>query len=130
MKDIDDKIREALRKEDSELWEHYREEPAIYEIVMETFRGRFRWLNVLAFTGSIIILGLLCLLAYLFFHAESTQAMIAYATGFVWGVIWIAMLKIWFWLEMNKNSVTREVKRLELQLANLSRRMSDKGTPV
>jgi uncharacterized membrane protein YciS (DUF1049 family) len=125
MKDIDDKIREALRKEDSELLEHYRQEPAIYEMVMETFRGRFRWLNVLVFTWSLVTVGLLCLLGYLFFHAESTQAMIAYATGFVWGLIWIAMMKIWFWLEMNKNSITREVKRLELQLANLSRRMAE-----
>lgn len=128
MKDIDDKIREALRKEESELLDHYRGEPAIHEMVMETFRGRFRWVNALAFTGSILIVGLLVVLAYLFFHTESTRAMIAYAAGFLWGIMWIVMLKIWFWLEMNKNSLTREIKRLELQLANLSRRMADAGS--
>jgi len=123
MKNIDQMIREALGKEDSELLEFYKE-PAIHEMLMETFRGRFRWINDLAFTWTILILGLLVVLAYLFFHAQSTQVMIAYATGFLWGIMWIAMLKIWFWLEMNKNSLTREIKRLELQLANLSRRSS------
>ncbi len=125
MKDIDQMIREALRKEDSELLEHYRKEPAVHEMLMETFRGRFRWINALAFAGTVIILALLFVLAYLFFNAQSTQAMIAYAVGFLWGVVWIAMLKIWFWLEMNKNSLTREIKRLELQLANLSRRIAE-----
>ena len=49
--------------------------------------------------------------------------MIAWATGFLWGVMWIVRLKIWFYVEVNKNSITREIKRLELQLANLSRQL-------
>lgn len=124
MKDIDDKIREALRTEDAELLEHYRGEPGIHEMLIETFRGRFRWINALAFTWTIVVLALLVLLAWRFFHTESTQAMIAYATGFVWGLIWIVMLKIWFWFEISRNSLTREIKRLELQLAHLSRRIA------
>ena len=123
MKDIDDKIREALRKEESELLERYRQEPPVYEMVLETFRGRLRWVNVLAFSGTIVILGVLVVAAFQFFQAESVRAMIAWATGFLWGVMWIVMLKIWFYVEVNKNSITREIKRLELQLANLSRQL-------
>jgi uncharacterized membrane protein YciS (DUF1049 family) len=124
MKDIDDRIREALRKEDSELLEYYRGEPAVYEMLIETFRGRFRWINAMAFVGAIVILGLIIVLAWCFFHADSTRAMIAYATAFVWGLIWIAILKIWFWLEITRNSLTREIKRIELQLAHLSQRIA------
>ena len=32
-------------------------------------------------------------------------------------------LKIWFWMEIQRNSVVREIKRLELQVANLSRQL-------
>ena len=123
MKDIDDKIREALRKEDVELLEHYRGEASLHEMLIETFRGRHRWVNVLAFVGSCVIFVLLFVIAYQFFQAESTKAMIAWATGFLWGIMWIVMLKIWFYVEVNKNSITREIKRLELQLANLSRQL-------
>ena len=121
MKDIDGKIREALCKDDVELMEHYRGEASLHEMLIEVFRGRRRWVNVLAFIGSCMIFVLLFVMAYQFFQAETTKAMIAWATGFLWGVMWIVMLKIWFYVEVNKNSITREIKRLELQLANLSR---------
>jgi hypothetical protein len=32
------------------------------------------------------------------------------------------MLKMYFWMEMNKNVVLREIKRLELQVARLASR--------
>ena len=37
----------------------------------------------------------------------------------------VSMLKIWYFLEMNKNAVTREIKRLELQIARLAGRIKD-----
>ena len=52
--------------------------------------------------------------------------MIAWSTAFVWGVLTIVLMKIWFWLEINKNGLTREIKRLELQIAHLSRARSAK----
>jgi hypothetical protein len=47
MKDLDKKIREALRKEDAELLADLDDEPSIFEMLMETCRGRHRWLNAL-----------------------------------------------------------------------------------
>jgi len=124
MKDIDEKIREALQKEDSGLLEHYRSEPSIPQMVIDSFRSRHRWLFVAAITEGIVFFVLAFVMAYQFFHVESTREMIAWATGFVVGVIAIAMMKVWYWLELNKNSLAREIKRLELELANLSRRLS------
>ena len=46
--------------------------------------------------------------------------MIGWATGFLSLFLWVVMMKIWFWLELLRNSVTREVKRLELQVALLN----------
>ena len=125
MTDLDDNIREALRREDAELLEHYQGDPPIHEMLIETFRGRHRWLNGLAFVFTFVALALAIFAAYEFFHVESTRAMIAYATAFLWFVAWIAMLKVWFWMEMQKNSITREVKRLELQVASLSRQLAE-----
>lgn len=123
MTDIDDKIREALRQEDAELLEHYPAEVPIHEVIIDYFRGRHWWVNILAFAFTLVALGMAVFAAYRFFHTDSTQAMIAWATCFLWFVIWVAMLKIWFWLEMQRNSLSREIKRLELQVANLSRQL-------
>lgn len=125
MTDLDDKIREALRREDAELLKQYESDPPLFETLVETFRGRHRWLNALAFVFTFVALALAILAAYEFFDVESTRAMIAWATGFLWFVIWIAMLKIWFWLEIEKNSLTREIKRLELQVARLSQQLAE-----
>lgn len=40
----------------------------------------------------------------------------------------VAMLKIWSWMEMHKNQVLREVKRLELQVARLAARGASTST--
>ena len=56
MKNIDDQIREALRRDDAELLEHYRGDLPIHEQLIETFHGRNRWLNALAFVFTIAVL--------------------------------------------------------------------------
>lgn len=124
MKDIDEKIREVLRKEDAELLEHYRNEQSLSQMVIDSFRSRHRWAAVLVFTIGTVLFLLEFVLAYQFFQAESTRAMIAWSTGFVVCAIVLYALKVWYWLELNKNSLAREIKRLELELANLSRRLS------
>jgi hypothetical protein len=32
----------------------------------------------------------------------------------------LALVKVWFWMELQKNAIVREVKRLELQVASLA----------
>jgi hypothetical protein len=123
MTDVDDKIREALRREDAELLEHYQTEPPVHELLIETFRGRRVWLSSLAAVFTFLCFGLSLFALYGFFHAESTRSLIAWASGFLWSSLAVAMLKIWFWMEIQRNSVVREIKRLELQVANLSRQL-------
>ena len=36
------------------------------------------------------------------------------------GFAGLALVKVWFWMEMQKNAIMREVKRLELQVASLA----------
>jgi hypothetical protein len=124
---IDDKIREALRKEDAELLEHYRGDAPLHEMLLDSFRGRNRFLNALAIFATILVTALMVVSAYQFFYAESTRTMIGWSAGFVTCAVANGLLKIWFWLELNKNSLTREIKRLELQIANLSRQVGSKA---
>ena len=126
MNDIDAKIREALRQEDMQLLEEFRGERPLREMIIETFRSRHRWINIMTFAMPVVFLVLLAVFAYQFFHAESVCAMIAWAAGCLWSVLAIGMFKIIYTLELNKNSVSREIKRLELELAQLGRQLLDK----
>ena len=116
MSQSDDHMRDALRREDVG-------EASVHELLIEAFRGRNRWMNVLAFVFTLAGLAMAIVAAYQFFHVDDTRAMIAWAACFLMFIVWIAMLKIWFWMEIQKHSITREIKRLELQVANLSRQL-------
>ncbi len=123
MSELDDRIREALRKEDAELFEEFGAEPSMYEMVMETFRGKYRWMAFVAVFYTIVFIVLFILAGIRFFNAETTKDMLMWAAACM--VCWTAvfMMKVWYWMELNKNSLTREIKRLELQIARLAGRL-------
>ena len=102
MKDIDEKIREALQQEDSQLIESFRGEPSLPEMVVETFRSRNRWLYITAFILPFIFVVLVFVFGYQFFQAESIRAMIAWATCVLWAIIATGMFKLMFMMELNK----------------------------
>ncbi len=125
MNELDKKIQEALRKEDADLFEEFGGEPSMYEMVMETFRGKYRWMAMVAVFYSIVFIGLFIFAAVKFFDAEATREMLMWAALCI--VCWFAvfMMKVWYWMELNKNALTREIKRLELQIARLAGRIKD-----
>jgi hypothetical protein len=123
MNGFDDKIRETLRREDAELLEPLQKDSSLHEELIETFRGRHRWLNAMAVAWTFVALALAVFAAYRFFQADGTQAMVAWATAFLWFSLCVAMLKMWFWMEMQRLPIMREIKRLELKIAELSRQL-------
>lgn len=125
MKDLDNKIREALRKEDAELYDEIGGEPSMYEMIMETFRGRYRWMAFVAVFYTIVFIVLFVYAGVKLFQAETAKDMLLWAAACI--VCWTAifMMKVWYWMELNKNALTREIKRLELQIARLASRIKD-----
>ena len=125
MNELDKKIQEALRAEDAELFKDFAEEPSVFEMLMETCRGRHRWLNILGAFWTLVFLVLGIVAAVKFFSAEGTRDIVMWAAACIVCVSAVSMLKIWYFLEMHKNALTREIKRLELQIARLASRIKD-----
>ncbi len=125
MSELDDKIREALRTEDAELLDRVGGEPSMFELVMETFRGRHRWLVLLTVFWSLVFFVLAIVTAVKFFTTEDSRDMMLWALAFVFCMSAVSMMKVWFWMELNKNAIMREIKRLELQIAQLAARVKD-----
>ena len=125
MTNIDDTIRAALRAEDRELFEEFGGEQSLFDMVIEGFRGRRRWI-MFGMCFNILVFTVLAVLAAIqFFRADTTREMIAWSTGFLFCCLGTLMMKLWWWAQMDKNSLTREIKRLELQIARLAARMQE-----
>ena len=120
MKDfeLDQTIREALVAENDEWLNDL--DPAIHESIIEVFKGKSWWVATYAFFVMLALTALAAFSAWKFFHAEATRELVGWATGFLFCATSIGMIKIWYFIEMGKNSVTREIKRFELQLARVT----------
>lgn len=59
-----------------------------------------------------------------FFNTDVTNEMLKWGIGGLVFLFGVSMLKIFAWMQMDKNALLREMKRLEIQISSLSGRMS------
>ena len=123
MKEIDYKIRQALAAEEANLFDDY-DEQNLLEQVADSFRKRSVWVILMSMLAGIVFmaLGVFCLVQFL--RVETMRDMLIWGLGFVFCFSAVSMMKIWYWMELQKNAVTREIKRVELQLASLAQRIN------
>lgn len=72
------------------------------------------WSFALVFVAGAVLCGIL------FWKASETKMLILYATLFLVCVHWIDLMKIFAWQMIHRNGIKREIKRLEIRLAELS----------
>lgn len=95
------------------------DEEQILERTLALFRGRMKgwvalnWL-LTGLCGAVALWA-----ASAFFRVTTIREWIFYATVFLVSAMAVSILKIWFWMEMNRYTHTREIKRLELQVAKI-----------
>jgi len=123
MKEMEKKLAEALRVDDDALFGMEAEEQSLFGNMADTFRGKRRWLVVMVWFWAFVAAVLMFVGAYMFFKAETESAKMAWGFGSVFGMMMNGMLKMWYWMEMNRASILREIKRVELQIARLAERI-------
>jgi hypothetical protein len=113
MNAFDDDIRKAVRAGDT------ASDEGLIEQVAATFRTRMRVWVMISWCFTAVWAAVAAWAAVSFFRAVTVRDWIIYATVFQVAAISVAMLKLWYWMEMNRHTHTREVKRVELQIAEL-----------
>ncbi len=118
MNALDDDIRKALAN-GQESYDLDREE-GIFRQMVGIYRGKWWWMAVAATIESIVFTVLLVLAAVEFFQADETKWQIFYAASVLLLAILLVLIKVWCWMQMNRNAILREIKRLELRLLELA----------
>ncbi len=120
MNNIDAKIRRALEATDTDLADEFDGDQSMTEMVFDVFRGTQKWLTFLAiFWGLVFMAGSVVGIIQLF-KAQGTRELILWGLGVVFCFSAVSMMKVWFWMQMNRHSILREIKRVELQVARLA----------
>ncbi|MFH1108882.1 MAG: DUF6768 family protein [Planctomycetota bacterium] len=123
MSKLDDDIRRALANEE-EYYDQDREE-GVFRQMAAVFRGKTRWMAIAVTVESVVFLVLMILAAVEFFQTDEIKWQIFYATGLLLLAMLLVLIKLWGWMQMNRNSTRREIKRLELRILELGERRKE-----
>ncbi|MHC4423209.1 MAG: DUF6768 family protein [Planctomycetota bacterium] len=84
------------------------------------FKSSQRWAIILVFVHFFFFLALAILSGILFLISETTKYQIMYAAFFICLLLIAYLIKIFAWVWGSRNIISREIKRLELRIAELS----------
>jgi hypothetical protein len=124
MEDIDKLIKDTLTEEEAKFYDEL-EEQNLFQMLGGLFRGKNSWLAFIMNIINALVFGLLIYCIIQTFDVVNTNDLILWVGGVLLCFLTMSMLKIYMWLQMHKNALVREIKRLELQVSSLSGRMNE-----
>ncbi len=88
--------------------------------LVSTFRGEMRKYAIITwcFLVVFVIVAVVCGIA--FFESNDVKMQIFYMVVVNIAIMQTVLIKLWYWLIWNRYSVVREIKRLELRIAELT----------
>jgi len=116
---IDERIRKELHDQGNAVDELNLEEKSLFGMLFRVFTGGLARWAAFAMALTLVLVGLTVWCGYEFFTAASLDDRVFWGVLALVGFHAVSMFKLWFFMEMNRHSVTREVKRVEIALARL-----------
>ena len=120
---IDEIIKEALTQEEAKFYDEL-EEQNLFQMLGGLFKGKNSWLALIMNVMNALVFGLLIYCIIQTFDVEKTNDLILWAGGVILCFLYMSMIKIYMWMQLHRNAVVREIKRLELQVSSLSNKIS------
>ena len=119
MESIDERIKKALSSEDQAFLSQMNANGSFYRDITAMFQGHMRWLNVLAWLIAIALFVVAVVCGWQFAMQTDLRSMQLWGMGTLLAFIALGMIKLWFWMELQKAVIVREIKRVDLRLASL-----------
>ena len=124
MDDIDKLIKDTLTQEEAKFYDEL-DEQNVFQMLGGLFTGKNSWIMYIMNFMVLVFFVAFILCVINFFDTENTNELIKWAAGGIVCLMAVSMLKMFAWMQMDKNALLRELKRLELQVSSLSGKMSE-----
>lgn len=123
MEEIDRMIKESLSQEEAEFYNELDEQNPL-EMLGGLFHGKNGWFIIVINVVTLIafVAFIYCLVQFL--KVETTNELIKWGAGGFTAILTISMLKVFVWMQLDKNALIREMKRLELQISSMANKQS------
>ena len=123
--EIDVLIHELLSKEEAEFYDKLEEEQSIYDMVTGLFTGAFKWPAIASTIVSIVALGVGIYSVIKFFDTNETKELLTWLGVFLFCCLVTIQNKLLHWNQISVNTIQRETKRIELQIAVLAKSINE-----
>jgi hypothetical protein len=123
MNDIDDKILEALSTEDQEVMANYGKELGLCGLMAESFKGKLGVWMIIFIIMIVVFAVVLIYSAINFFSVEEMIPKLNWMAIALTALIVVALMRLMYWIQLIHLSTIREVKRLELQVSLLTKKL-------
>lgn len=95
-------------------------------LAKESFSKKMRWVIVNCYAWFFVFLVPIIISVIQFFKTDQTKSQIMYAAIFVCCTLSICFLKVLWWVMLVRHSIKREIKRLELRVAELAQKFDER----
>ena len=123
MTDFDDKLRRAL----AQPLDPADDILTVRGLITETFRHRNRLVVVAGMLKMLAFVVLMVVALVFTLSAEDERSRFLWGIGFLAATVSVAFMGTFHWMLLSRNATTRELKRIELQLAELRRELGHGG---
>ncbi len=121
MRDFNRMVDEALDSEERELLRSIGEEPGFFSQAFNIFRGRTGWVNIVMMIAQGVLFIAGAWAAWHFFKALEPVAQLRWGLPAAVLLIVASIMKMALLPRMEANRLMREMKRIELQIACITR---------
>ena len=125
MSKLEDEIRNALM-EDDQASQDLAKEKSYFGEIGELFRGRYRWITIGAYIEAFLFFGVGIYGVLGILDATDDTARTLYLLLAIFGFLITIMIKLWLWIQINRNSTVREILRLELRIVEIQKALQKK----
>ena len=117
--------REQLKRiiDSPEAYDDSKEE-SVCTWLRDCYGKRMRWVLVAVWVQYVALLVPIIYSAIGFFRTGQVRSQIMHATIFLFCNLWMGFVSVFGWVMLQRPSISREIKRLELRIAELSEAVS------
>lgn len=123
--EIDKLITESLSKDEAEFYNNLEGEEGLLKSVTGLYSGKLAWMATVMTIVHLLVVIVALYSGYQLFTSESTVEILQLGSIMFIALMFASMIKLWTWLQMQKKSILREMKRIEYQIAVLMEKISN-----
>ncbi|ALU41856.1 MULTISPECIES: DUF6768 family protein [Pseudoalteromonas] len=113
---LDKEISKALQQEQNQIDPILAQEKGLFTMLGNVYQGNTRFWVILASISALLITIGFVYSGYRFYIATAVMDQVFWAVWFITGLLVQIATKLWIFMEMNRQSVLREIAHLAVRL--------------